>query len=308
MQAVKEPVYPTIIRLARALQLSMGWKVIIKGGENLPATGPAILAINHAGYLDFIFSAWASVFERKRWVRFLAKKEVFDNKFAGPLMRGMKHIPVDRRGDPSKALDLSIEALRRGEVVGMFPEATINRSFVPARGKTGTVRMAQASGAEVIPVAVWGAHRIMTKGRPRNMQRGVAILVNIGQPLELSPSDDPREATDRLMKAIAGLLEQAQHEYPQKPAGDDDRWWLPAHLGGTAPTPEEAAVMMAEDEARKAARAEAKAKAKLDGGAPAEPSPARVGPAADAGDSHAENAGSGEPAQPEDAGSQSSSD
>jgi 1-acyl-sn-glycerol-3-phosphate acyltransferase len=252
---VKEPVYPVVIRLARALQRSMGWKVTVTGADNVPAEGPAILAINHAGYLDFVFSAWACVFQRKRWVRFLAKKEVFDNSFAGPLMRGMKHIPVDRHKDPARALDLAVEALRRGEVVGTFPEATINRSFVPSKGKTGTVRMAQAGGAPILPVAVWGSHRIMTKGRPRNMQRGVAILVKIGAPLDLDPNEDPRGATDRLMAAIKALLEEAQQEYPQKPSGDDDRWWLPAHLGGTAPTPEEAEAMMSEERARKAARA-----------------------------------------------------
>jgi len=223
----------------------MGWKVIVKGAENLPSTGSAVLAINHAGYLDFVFSAWACVFERKRWVRFLAKKEVFDNKIAGPLMRGMKHIPVDRKKDPARALDLAIEALRKGEVVGTFPEATINRSFVPSKGKTGTVRMAQASGAQIIPVAVWGAHRVMTKGRPRNFQRGVAILINIGAPMELTADEDPRQATGRLMAAIRSLLDEAQHEYPQQPADDSDRWWLPAHLGGTAPTPEEVEEHMA---------------------------------------------------------------
>lgn len=236
-----EPVYRPVIMLAKALQMSMGWKVIVRGEDNIPDTGPVVLAINHAGYLDFIFSAWASVFKKKRWVRFLAKKEVFDNKITGPLMRGMKHIPVDRKNDPARALDVAIDALKRGEVLGTFPEATINRSFVPTNGKTGTVRMAQASGATVIPVAIWGAHRIMTKGHKRNMQRGVAILINIGAPLPLTAEEDPRGATDRLMESIRTLLAQTQEEYPQEPAGDDDRWWLPAHLGGTAPTPEELA-------------------------------------------------------------------
>ena len=217
----------------------MGWKVVVKGAENLPSTGPAVLAINHAGYLDFVFAAWACVFEKRRWVRFLAKKEVFDHKIAGSLMRGMSHIPVDRKRDPAKALDLAIEALHNGEVVGTFPEATINRSFVPARGKTGTVRMAQASGAQVIPVAVWGAHRVLTKGRQKNFQRRIAILINIGKPLQFAPDEDPYQATDRLMSEIRTLLDEAQREYPQQPADDNDLWWLPAHLGGTAPTPEE---------------------------------------------------------------------
>lgn len=139
--------------------------------------------------------------------------------------------------------------------------------------------MAQASGAAVLPVAVWGSHRIMTKGRPRNLQRKVAILVKIGKPLDLDPNEDPRRATDRLMAAIKALLEEAQQEYPQKPSGDDDRWWLPAHLGGTAPTPEEAEAIMAEERARKAAKADAKSN-----GAPApeEEQAAADVPAADA--------------------------
>jgi 1-acyl-sn-glycerol-3-phosphate acyltransferase len=236
-----EPVYRPVVMAAKALVKVMGWRVTVRGAEHLPDEGPVVLAINHAGYLDFVFAAWACILEKKRYIRFLAKKEVFDHKIAGPLMRGMKHIPVDREGDPAQALDLAIEALHRGEVIGTFPEATINRSFVPGRAKTGTVRMAQASGATIIPVAVWGAHRILTKGRPRNFQRKVAILVNIGPIFAVDLKEDPRAATDGLMETIRDLLADAQKRYPQKPAGEDDRWWLPVHLGGTAPTPEEVA-------------------------------------------------------------------
>jgi 1-acyl-sn-glycerol-3-phosphate acyltransferase len=239
-----EPVYRPVVTAAWLLVKVMGWQVTIRGAEHLPAEGPVVLAINHAGYLDFVFAAWACVFQKKRYIRFLAKKEVFDHKIAGPLLRGMKHIPVDRKGDPARALDLAIEALGRGEAVGTFPEATINRSFVPGRAKTGTVRMAQASGATIIPIAVWGAHRILTKGRPRNFQRKVAILVNVGRPFPVDPKEDPRAATDRLMETISDLLADAQERYPQKPAGDDDLWWLPVHLGGTAPTPEKVAATL----------------------------------------------------------------
>ncbi len=234
-----EPVYRFVIAGFRALAAVKGWKVQTHGAENVPAKGPAILAINHAGYLDFVFAAWSATMERGRLVRYMAKKEVFDHKVSGPLMRGMKHIPVDRTHDPARSLDLSIKALESGEVVGTFPEATINRSFVPGPGKTGTVRMGQATGAPIIPVSVWGAHRLMTKGRPRNFQRNVAILVNIGEQVEVSPTEDPRAATNRLMDSIRALLADAQAKYPQQPAGDSDRWWLPAHLGGTAPLPEE---------------------------------------------------------------------
>lgn len=236
---MSEPVYRAVVMVARGLTAIRGWKLIINGGDNVPATGPAVLAVNHAGYLDFVFAAWAATLEQNRLVRYMAKREVFDHKVSGPLMRAMKHIPVDRTGDPARSLDHAIKALEQGEVVGTFPEATINRSFVPQRGKTGAVRMAQATSAPIVPVAVWGAHRIMTKGRPRNFQRGVAIQVEIGEQMPVDPTEDPRLATDRLMDRIRALLEKAQRTYPQTPSGPDDKWWLPAHLGGTAPSPEE---------------------------------------------------------------------
>lgn len=236
---MSEPVYRTVVMAARGLTAIRRWRLIINGGENVPATGPAVLAVNHAGYLDFVFAAWASTLEQNRLVRYMAKKEVFDHKISGPLMRAMKHIPVDRTGDPARSLDHAIKALEQGEIVGTFPEATINRSFVPQRGKTGAVRMAQAASAPIVPVAVWGAHRIMTKGRPRNFQRGVAIQVEIGEQMVVGPTEDPRLATDRMMNQIRALLERAQRTYPQTPSGPDDMWWLPAHLGGTAPAPEE---------------------------------------------------------------------
>lgn len=234
-----EPVYRIVIGAFRGLTALKGWKLIINGAENVPISGPAVLAVNHAGYLDFVFAAWAATLERGRLVRYMAKKEVFDHKISGPFMRGMKHIPVDRSGDPARSLDYAIKALERGEIVGTFPEASINRSFVPQRGKTGAVRMAQATSSPIVPVAVWGAHRIMTKGRPRNFQRGVAIQVEIGEQMEVDPTDDLRVATDRLMDRIRELLAKAQRTYPQTPSGPQDTWWIPAHLGGTAPRPED---------------------------------------------------------------------
>jgi hypothetical protein len=95
------------------------------------------------------------------------------------------------------------------------------------------------TAAPVIPIAVWGAHRLATKGRPRNFERGVEILVNIGREVPIDPDLDPRVGTDHLMDRIRELLADAQARYRQIPRDETDRWWLPAHLGGTAPLPEE---------------------------------------------------------------------
>ena len=233
-----EYVYPFIEVVAKSAMRAMSYDVRITGDENIPSSGAGIIASNHIGYLDFVFTGLAA-YERRRRARFLAKREVWNNKVAKVLMNGMRHIPVDRDKDPAKAYAEAIAALQRGEIIGMFPESTISPSFVPRRGKTGSARMAQAVSAPLIPAAVWGTQRILTKGRPKNLQRGLAILVNVGEAIQTDPDDDPRALTDELMQRIGHLLKQAQDSYPQKPANDADRWWLPAHLGGTAPTPEQ---------------------------------------------------------------------
>lgn len=233
-----EFVYPPIEAIAKVAMKVMGYDIRVTGEDNIPASGPAILASNHIGYLDFVFTGFAAN-KRKRRARFLAKREIWNNKVAKVLMNGMRHIPVDRDKDPKKAYAEAIAALSRGEIIGMFPESTISPSFVPRAGKTGSARLAQSVGAPLIPAAVWGTQRILTKGRPKNLQRRVAIVVNVGEPIQTDPEDDPRALTDELMLSIGHLLKQAQDSYPQEPRDDSDRWWLPAHLGGTAPTPEE---------------------------------------------------------------------
>ena len=235
-----EFVYPPIIGFARGVIRAMGYDVRVTGAKNIPASGGAILASNHIGYLDFVFTGYAAR-EQKRLVRFLAKKEVWNNKFAGALMNGMHHIPVDRQAAPGLAYKAAEDALVSGELIGMFPESTIQRSFVPQRGKTGSARLAQSVGVPLIPIALWGTQRILTKGRPRNYQRNIPISIIVGDPIPTAPGDDARALTDELMAEISGLLKQAQDEYPDKPAGPDDTWWQPAHLGGSAPTPEETA-------------------------------------------------------------------
>lgn len=252
-----EPVYRPVIAFALSLMNVMRWNVHTSGAEHIPLSGPAVIATNHVGYLDFVFVG-AAARERKRLVRFLAKAEVFDHKIAGPLMRGMKHIPVDRFGRASQAIDASVEALKRGEIIGMFPESTISRSFVPAAGKTGAARMAMQAGAPLIPGAVWGTQRILTKGRPKNFQRDIDIHVALDEPVPYDPDEDPEKVTLEMMRRIEALVDRVQRNYTQQPSGPDDTWWLPAHLGGTAPTVEESLAMNArEAEERRARRRKA---------------------------------------------------
>jgi 1-acyl-sn-glycerol-3-phosphate acyltransferase len=232
----------------------MGWEMLVTGEEHIPADGPAVLASNHISYLDPVTVGYAADM-RGRPVRYLAKQELFDKPVFGGLLRKLKQVPVDRHGAPGKSLEIAAETLRSGELVVNFPEATISTSFVPSEGKTGAARMAMRAGVPLIPVANWGGQRILTKGRPRNLQRGVVLAVRVGAPLPYEPDEDPTVVTKRLMDRLTELVDQAASTYPQQPSGPDDRWWLPQHMGGTAPTVEEAAqALRAERERKRAER------------------------------------------------------
>jgi len=236
---MSELVYPPVIAAARGMFAALDLKIRIEGAEHIPTTGGAVLCSNHISYLDFIFCGFAAR-PSGRLVRFMAKREVFDNKISGPLMRGMRHISVDRQAGAA-SLATALRALRSGEVVGMFPEGTISRSFTVKDLKTGAGRMAGGTATPLIPMAVWGTHRLWTKGRPRTLlRRHLPVTVLVGEPMEVGRRDDQDLVMAELRARMIGLLDRAQREYPDSPAGPDDTWWLPAHLGGSAPTPEQA--------------------------------------------------------------------
>ncbi|WP_406141928.1 lysophospholipid acyltransferase family protein [Streptomyces sp. NBC_01089] len=231
-----ELVYRPVIGAARGLFKALDLKIDTQGSENIPRSGGAVLVSNHIGYLDFIFNGLAAL-PQKRLVRFMAKESVFRHKVSGPLMRGMKHIPVDRKQGEA-AYRHALRALRSGEIIGVFPEATISESFTLKGFKSGAARLAQDAGVPLIPMALWGTQRLWTKGRPRNLKRShIPVTVRVGEPMD-APTDEYAGAiTRRLRERMQELLEAAQRAYPVRPKNASDTWWIPAHLGGTAPTP-----------------------------------------------------------------------
>ena len=235
-----ELVYPPVVALAKTMFRALDMKIEIDGAEHIPSSGGAVLASNHVSYLDFIFCGLGAQ-PAKRLVRFMAKKSVFDHRISGPLMRGMRHIPVDRDAGAG-SFRAAADALKRGEVVGVFPEATISESFTVKELKSGAVRLARTAKVPLIPMAVWGPHRLWTKGHKKDLtKRHVPVLIKIGEALEMPKGTSPDALTAALKDRLSDLLDAAQRSYPEKPSGPDDNWWLPAHMGGTAPLPESAA-------------------------------------------------------------------
>jgi len=246
-----EPVYTPVIAIARAFFAAQGLKFTITGAENIPASGGAVLMSNHLSYLDFAYAGLAAIPSR-RLVRFMAKDDVFRHKVSGPLMRGMHHIPVDRTAGAA-SFRAAVTALRSGEIVGVFPEATISRSFELKAFKSGAVRMAQAAGVPVVPMIIWGSQRVWTKGHPKRLGRTNApITISVGAPILAGRKDDADAINQRLRAAMNDLLHAAQDSYPADPAIDPK--YLPARLGGTAPTLEQATALDEEEAVRRAER------------------------------------------------------
>ena len=228
-----ELVYPPVIGLFKALWKGLDIQFKFEGQENLPRKGGAVLASNHISYLDFALIGTGAL-HLKRYIRFMAKKGAFDNKIAGPLLRGMKHISVDRENGGASFVT-ALRALRDGKIVGIFPEATISTSFEIKGMKSGAVRLAMGAGVPVIPVVIWGSQRIWTKGLPKDFRRkSIPVQIVYGEPLRFSKEANLEEAETLLRNKMIEMLHRLQDQYPDSHVGER---WAPQRLGGTAPAP-----------------------------------------------------------------------
>lgn len=230
-----ETTYRGIVGTLGALFRLQGYRFDLRGAEHLPAEGPAVIAGNHIGFLDFTFIGYAAR-DRGRFVRFMSKTSVFEIPVVGRWMRAMGHVPVDRRAG-AVAYRQAGRLLERGDLVGVFPEATISRSWVLKDFKPGAVGLALAHGVPIVPVIVWGGHRIYTVDGHRTLRRGIPVSIHVGEPLVPEADDTLESLTARLRDAMQALLDTAIDDYPEQPRDEADRWWLPHSRGGAAPDP-----------------------------------------------------------------------
>ena len=249
---MRDLTYPPIVVAAKAGFRLLGQRFQLTGTEHVPESGGVLLAYNHISYVDFVYGGLAAN-PSGRLVRFMAKRELFDHPLAGPLMRSLHHIEVDRASG-EQSLSAALDHLKAGEAVGIFPEATISRSMELKDFKTGTVRIAAAAGVPVVPVIMWGTQRMMTKDHERDFSRGKTISITVGAPM-YPTGDNPVAETAELHARMSEMLDETIAAYPvdEQPPGS---WWVPARLGGTAPTPADATAL---DMAEKRARAQRRA-------------------------------------------------
>ena len=227
-------IYHILARLAMAPISLQRWQLETEGLENVPAAGGAVLALNHSSFVDFFTAARRPFLHLGRPIRMLAKASLFQSRFMGSIMRAARHIPVDRKAGAA-ALDSAVEALRRGELIGVLPEQTISPSFELLPFKSGAVRMAQQAGVPIIPAVSWGSHRFWTAGDGPHLSWRLPVHIRYAPPVH--PEGDPVAATARLREQMVEMLADVQRHYRDGlPAGAR---WVPARLGGSAPTVEQ---------------------------------------------------------------------
>ncbi len=254
---MRDVTYPPIIVTAKTGFRALGQRFRMTGTEHVPREGGVLLAYNHIGYVDFIYGGLAAN-PSGRLVRFMAKRELFDHRWVGPLMRSLHHIEVDR-GEGVASFHTAVDYLRGGEAVGIFPEATISRAMELKDFKTGAVRIAAEAGVPIVPVILWGTQRMMTKDHPRDFSRGKTIAIHVGEPMHVT-GQNPLAETAELHARMSRMLDAAIADYPadEQPPG---AWWVPASHGGSAPTLEEA-VFLDGTEKRERARKRAEKRSK----------------------------------------------
>jgi 1-acyl-sn-glycerol-3-phosphate acyltransferase len=209
--------------LRQPLRRALRWRV--EGVDRLPARGPVLLASNHVSYFDPMAVANLTDLAGRR-ARFLAKAELFENRVLGAALNRMGQIPVERGKGDSGALDAATAALRAGRCVAVFPEGTISNDLNPMAGKTGVARLARSAGVDVIPVGLWGTHRVLPgKGRKPKIFRTPIVIV-VGEPIPVAADANPRETTDRIMGGICAAVTEARRLYPAPPADQQGAWWV----------------------------------------------------------------------------------
>lgn len=240
-----ERTYRFTIGLGRVAFRALGLTVRVHGEEHLPASGPVVLAANHVSYPDFLFVGYAGL-ARERYLRFMARHDVWHVPLVGRGMDHMRHVPVDRTA-PAAAYLRARALLREGEAVCAFPEAGISYSYTVRPLMRGAVALAREVGVPVVPVAVWGSQRIWSVGRsvdgkqPRpSLTRGRLVDVRFGPPLSVAPRDDLVVATQQLGQELTKHVEELQLLPEHRPRAGEHAPWYPAHLGGHAPDREEA--------------------------------------------------------------------
>jgi NTE family protein len=220
-----EPLSAAVYTIVRPVRLGFKWR--ITGLEHIPERGPMLLASNHISMFDPLVVAHMGDLRGRR-VRFLAMAELFRKPVPRWFFSTLGHIPVERRSESARSsLGAAQVQLRSGECIGIFPEGGVSRDLEPRVGQTGVARLAQATGAPVVPMGIWGTPRVVHPDHGSSYRPGLPLYVSVGPPLLVAEGEDIHEATDRIMAAICAEVARSRTGYPPPRQGEDG-WWVRA--------------------------------------------------------------------------------
>lgn len=202
----RRPVYTVVERILRPL-LTFVYRVKITGREHVPDSGPCILAANHVSVMDGFFLGIAVT----RQVRFMAKAELHRVPIVKQILEGAGAFPVERGADAGRAIAAGVTLLEQGAVLGVFPEGT----SLPDRKrgyKRGAARLALATGAPLVPVALVGTHLTL---EPRTHRvRLPQVRIVIGEPIIVPRQEPTEEAATQLTARLQAAIESL-HDQPE---------------------------------------------------------------------------------------------
>lgn len=178
----------------------------VVGAENMVESGPLILAVNHASYFDPPLAGICS----RRAVYYLARKNLLEWPFFGPLFPDMNVIPVERDGNDLNALRIVIRKIKEGNGVVLFPEGTRSRDGRLGQARGGLGMVVAKTGAPVLPMRIFGSFEAFP--RDAKLPRLLPITVAIGKPITFDPSelagagrDEYQKISERVMREIENL-------------------------------------------------------------------------------------------------------
>ncbi len=186
-----------ILRPIVVFLLKLIYRIKIINKENIPTDGPVLFVGNHKHNYDFISLMCAT----KRTIHFLAKKELMDKY--GWLFKHLGIIPVNRSTKNKEAMDVAINMLKNGEVVGIFPEGTFNKSkYIIMPFKYGAVKIASVSNATIVPFAIVGDYKRFKKG----------LKIVFGKPYYIQDKSDLTKENIKLMNQVIMLMKGKEND------------------------------------------------------------------------------------------------
>lgn len=187
-------------------------RIKVEGVEQMPRHGGLVLACNHTRGPDYVILGYVS----PRQIFYMAKAEIF---YFSPLLTwlvaGLGTFPVRRGLGDSDAIEQAVRVVKRGKVLGMFPEGTRSRDGKLQRGKTGAARIALAAQAPVLPVVVIDSEPVLPEFF--RLKRRPLVTVRFGAPFTMqgdpAKGEDVQAATNQIMLALADLLPPHRQGY-----------------------------------------------------------------------------------------------